>query len=109
MTETARTWQKRVARWRSSGETAAVFGAREGVRANTLLWWSSKLKRDAGTPASSTPGRMVQLVRASSGARGSGVIVVDLPEARARVMIEPGFDRETLAVVLEMLRPEPRP
>ena len=49
MTETARTWQKRVARWRSSGETAAVFGAREGVRANTLLWWSSKLKRDAGT------------------------------------------------------------
>ena len=108
MTETAKTWQKRVARWRSSGETAAVFGAREGVRANTLLWWSSKLKRDAATPARSASVPMVQLVRVPSRSRGLGV-VVDLPEARARVMIEPGFDRETLAVVLEMLRPEPRP
>lgn len=106
MTETTKvTWQKRVARWKASGETAAAFGAREGVRANTLLWWSSRLKREAGTAARSAPVRMVQLVRAPSSSRGSGVIV-DLPDARARVMVEPGFDRETLGVVLEMLRLE---
>ena len=103
MTETAKTWQKRIARWKASGETAAAFGAREGVRANTLLWWSSKLKREA--VASSESIRLVQLVRAPSSSRGSGVIV-DLPDVRARVMVEPGFDRETLGVVLEMLRLE---
>ena len=105
MTETAKTWQKRVERWKASGDTAAAFGAREGVRASTLQWWASKLKRDAGMAASSMPVRMVQLVRAPSSSRGSGVIV-DLPDARVRVMVEPGFDRETFAVVLEMLRRE---
>ena len=103
MTETAKTWHKRVARWKASGETAAAFGAREGVRANTLLWWSSKLKREAAE--SSAPVRMVQLVRTPSSSRGSGVIV-ELSDVRARVMVEPGFDRETLGVVLEMLRLE---
>jgi hypothetical protein len=91
MTETAKTWHKRVARWKAS------------VRANTLLWWSSKLKREAA--ASSESVRMVQLVRAPSSSRGSGVIV-DLPDVRARVMVEPGFDRETLGVVLDVLQRE---
>ena len=100
MTETAVTWQRRVARWKASGETAAVFGAREGVRPATLLWWSSRLKRKP-SPAS-VPARMVQLVRAPSSSRGSGVIV-DLPDARARISVEHGFDRETFAVVLELL------
>jgi hypothetical protein len=35
-------------------------------------------------------------------------VIVDLPDARVRVMVEPGFDRETFAVVLEMLRREQR-
>jgi len=33
-------------------------------------------------------------------------VIVELSDVRARVMVEPGFDRETLGVVLEMLRLE---
>jgi transposase-like protein len=43
-------------RWRRSGLSAEQFAKREGVRTNTLLWWSSQLRR--GTRAehgSSTP------------------------------------------------------
>lgn len=100
------TWQKRVAQWKASGETAAVFAAREGVKEGTLRWWSSRLQREVPTGAGPAPVPMVQLVRVPSRSRGTGV-VVDLPDARARVMIDPGFDRETLAAVLELLGGRP--
>jgi hypothetical protein len=103
MTKTAKaTWQKRVAEWRASGETAAVFAAREGIKVGTLRWWSSRLQREVTTTAALAPVPMVQLVRIPSRSRGTGV-VVDLPDARARVMVDPGFDRNTLALVLELL------
>ena len=96
------TWQRRVAQWRASGETAAVFAAREGIKEGTLRWWSSRLQREGTAGAGPAAVPMVQLVRVPSSSRGTGV-VVDLPDAHARVMIDPGFDRETLAVVLELL------
>jgi transposase len=103
MTEAAKvTWQKRVARWKASGETADAFAAREGIKAGTLRWWSSRLQRDVTTAPGPAPVRMVQLVRVPSSSRATGVIV-DLPDTRARVIVEPGFDRETLARVLELL------
>jgi hypothetical protein len=103
MTKTAKvTWQKRVAEWRASGETAAVFAARKGVKVGTLRWWSSRLQREVTTATPPAPVPMVQLVRIPSRSRGTGV-VVDLPDARARVMVDPGFDRNTLALVLELL------
>lgn len=96
------TWQRHVARWRASGETAAAFAAREGIKVGTLRWWSSRLQRDAVAGPGQAPVSMVQLVRIPSKAGGAGV-VVDLMDVRARVMVEPGFDRETFALVLEML------
>lgn len=39
-------WQATVARWRRSGRTAAEFAEREGLSANTLQWWSSRLGSD---------------------------------------------------------------
>jgi len=99
--EVKTTWSKRVARWKASGETATAFGAREGIKASTLRWWSSMLQREHTIGAASSI-RMVQLVRTPHASRSSGVIV-DLPDARARVIVESGFDRETLSAVLEML------
>lgn len=96
------TWQKRVAKWRASGETAAVFAAREGIKVGTLRWWSSRLQREVTTAAAPAPIPMVQLMRIPGRSSGTGV-VVDLPEARARIMVDPGFDRNTLALVLELL------
>jgi hypothetical protein len=103
MTKAAKiTWQKRVAEWRASGETAAVFAAREGLKVGTLRWWSSQLRREVTATAAPAPAPLVQLVRVPSRSSGTGV-VVDLPDVRARVMVDPGFDRNTLALVLELL------
>jgi len=64
MTDEAKTtWSKRVARWKASGETAAAFGAREGIKASTLRWWSSMLQREHTFGAASTSIRMVQPAR----------------------------------------------
>ena len=40
-------WKRRVARWRASGESAAVFGRRQGWHPRTLTWWASRLRRGA--------------------------------------------------------------
>lgn len=100
MTDTTSKWQKRVARWRASGETAEVFSAREGYAASTLRWWSSRLAREKAAPAAVG---MVQLIRvpAPPAARSSAsAVVIDLVEARARITIEAGVDGATLKTVL---------
>lgn len=104
MTDTKSTWRKRVALWKASGESASVYGAREGLKPSTLQWWSWRLRRERTSSAASATEAvpMVQLVRAPAASRGAGV-AIDLLDARARVVIEPGVDRDTLALVLEML------
>ena len=105
MTDTAIRWQKRVARWRTSGETAEAFSAREGFAANTLRWWSSRLGRVKTAPAGV---EMVQVVRVPSVAAApprpaAGAVVVELLDARARITVDAGVDAATLRTVLAAL------
>src|SRR5947208_2221387 len=105
MTDTTSTWQKRVAQWRASGETAEAFSAREGFAASTLRWWSSKLGRAKAERASI---KMVQVVRTPAVAAApprpaAGAVVVELLEARARIIVEAGVDAATLKMVLATL------
>jgi hypothetical protein len=73
-------WMERVRHWRASGLTAGAFAAREGLSASTLLWWSSKLKRDGrGTatfievvPTPTEPGYIEVVVREQVRIRVSG-------------------------------------
>jgi hypothetical protein len=44
---TEKTWAERVTRWEQSGQTAKVFAAQEGVRAQSLSWWKWKLRQGA--------------------------------------------------------------
>jgi transposase len=102
MSDTKETWKKRVASWRASGETAKKYSAGRGWSAGTLLWWSSRLGRETPAPAV----RMAQLVRSSAPRdRGeiAGAIVVELLDARVRVTVEPGADREVVGTILELL------
>ena len=39
-------WARPVSAWRSSGMTSKAYAAAQGLKAKTLLWWSSKLKGD---------------------------------------------------------------
>lgn len=105
MADTTSKWQKRVAQWRASGETAEAFSAREGFAVSTLRGWSSKLGRAKAAPASVA---MVQVVRTPAVAAAPprsavGAIVVELVEARARITVETGVDAATLKTVFAAL------
>jgi len=101
MSGTSAIWKKRVAEWRASGQTAEAFSAGRGWSAQTLRWWSSRLGRKVQAPVV----RVAQLVRttSSSDARGAGAVVVEDLDARLRITIEAGADREMVTTVLEVV------
>ena len=112
MSDTVETWKKRVASWRASGQTAEEFSEGRPWSPKTLRWWSSRLGRKSETavPAPVPVVRVAQLVRASAPVdreRG-GSIVVEALDARLRITIEVGAERDTVAVVLGALVPEAR-
>jgi hypothetical protein len=102
MAKASTVWRKRVASWRASGETAEQFSARHGFAPATLKWWASRLRRgESARPVL----RVAQLVRAPEPARepDRGVVVVEWLEARVRVTVERGADRDALVAVLGLV------
>lgn len=102
MSDTKSTWQGRVASWRASGLTADEFAARHGVAAGTLRWWASRLKREE-RKQDATRVRMARVIRAATPATARGSVIVDVPDARARVTVEAGVERATLDAVFGAL------
>lgn len=97
----ATTWRRRIVGWRASGLTAAEYARGRGYAPATLRWWASRL-RGTDDGVESTGLRMARLVVAEPHgvAGGSGV---SLDVAGVRVDVGRGFDRTTLAAVLEVL------
>jgi len=110
MSDTVETWKKRVASWRASGQTAEEFSKGRPWSLSTLRWWSSRLGREASSGAAPVV-RVARLVRASAPPppreRG-GSIVVEILDARLRITIERGAERDTVTAVLGVLVPEAR-
>jgi hypothetical protein len=104
MSERAAVWKKRVASWRASGKTAEAFSEGRPWSAGTLRWWSSRLRRELTARARAPEVRFAQVIRSATPdqVRGGGAVVVDWLEARLRITIEPGADREAVATVLEL-------
>lgn len=109
---TTEIWVERVAAWRASGERAETFSRREGYAASTLRWWASRLKRDMAPPPAPAPSPEVRLARvirtapppaAVAVGPGRPAITLDVVHAGVRIGVEPGADRTTLAMVLEVL------
>lgn len=92
----AKTWSKRVAAWRSSGETAAVFASKGGFAPSTLKYWAWRLKR------SSTG--LVRVVRAAERAVPDRERAIEIEVDGLRVMVRSGFDPAALSQVLEVVR-----
>lgn len=110
MSDTVDTWKKRVASWRASGQTAEEFSEGRPWSPKTLRWWSSRLGRRPEAAAPVPVVRVAQLVRSSAPVdreRG-GTIVVEALDARLRITIDVGAERDTVAVVLGALVPEVR-
>src|SRR5882672_8699444 len=109
MSDKKATWRSRVAAWRASGKTAEEFSAGQGFAVGTLRWWSSRLGRE-GTPASVAGSgiRLAKVVRSTEPAAvvapsGRGTIIIEMHDARVRVLVEAGVDRATLSTVLELV------
>ena len=92
-----------MARWRSSGLTSKEFATREGLKARSLLWWSSKLRREAGPGSLAVPKKAAQVsfVEVSAMAFGTAIHV---RLADAEVEVPPGADEATLTAVVRALR-----
>lgn len=103
MLDTATMWRNRVAGWRASGETAAVYSARHGFTTSSLRYWSCRLRREEAGRAPVV--RLAQLVRAAQPMpeTARGTITIELLDVHARVTVAPEVDREMLAAVLAML------
>jgi len=100
MSDARTVWKQRVASWRASGDSAAKFSAGRGYAASTLKWWASKLRSEAPIPVV----RVAQFVRSPVERAGSpGSIIVEGLDSRVRITIEPGADRDALALVLDSL------
>ncbi len=58
-------WRRRIEAWKRSGQTAGDYGARHGIKAQQLYWWSWWLRKkggpdgNAGTPAEQQPVRLL--------------------------------------------------
>ena len=84
---------------RESGERAEEFSRHEEFSAATLRWWASKLKRET-TPDDV---RIARVLRAPTEKHTGSTIVIEAIRSGARVSIEAGADKTTLAMVLELL------
>ena len=80
-------WVRTVQRWRRSGLTSSEFSAREGLNAGTLLWWSSRLRREARGRA---PLAFVEVA-----AVAAGPVEVELTNGRI-VRVPSSFDEDSL-------------
>jgi transposase len=109
------TWRRRVAEWRSSGQTAEAFSSGKGYAAGTLFWWSSRLGRASPTVVSDMRGarsgvRLARVVRQATTVSPreavlsgvSGEVVVEL--GAMRIIVRNGADAATVGAVLEGAR-----
>jgi hypothetical protein len=108
-------WSERVADWRSSGLTSKKFCEGREFTAGGLRHWAHLLGRDSKVPLAEGGTRLARVVRVASprkaGRAGSpsarcqetatGGLVVEYGQARVAVSV--GFDRSTLAAVLDVL------
>jgi hypothetical protein len=88
---------------------AELARAGQGFAVGTLRWWSSRLGREGARPAAAISDiRLAKVVRSpepvggvAPGARGA--VIIELHDARVRVVVETGVDRATLSTVLELV------
>ncbi len=113
-------WEERVAAWKASGLGSPEFCKGRGFSASGLRYWASRLRREGSAPMVKAPqairlGRVLRrLGPAPEAAVGTPESVLASPLARAatpllvecgglRVVVLPGFDRGTLAAVLDVV------
>jgi hypothetical protein len=100
------TWAARVAEWKASGLSSPAFCAGKDFTAGGLRHWAYRLAH--GEPRRAPRVRLARVVRTRAGAKGrppggdrSAEVVLEL--GSARILVRPGFDRDTVAALVEVL------
>jgi len=109
----AATWARRVAAWKGSGLTSEAFCKGKPFTAGGLRYWAHKIRQERPGKTDQPVIRIGRVLRrpgpvdaASKPAQPSvnekvEAIVVEV--GAVRVAVRPGFDRPTLAAVLDLL------
>jgi transposase len=117
----AATWKERVTAWRASGKTAAEFCAGQDFSKGGLHYWSHKLGRlgrddEASRGRARGVTRLLRVQRKVGPAPGDvttrpaqdcAAVGLVLEVAGIRIAVNAGFDRATLASVLDVVRQLP--
>ncbi len=99
----AQFWQGHVERWRASGQSQAAYCREQQLSVHRLRRWKTKFERQAPPSGAVAPGLIpVQVSSALPETRGDAGVRVWLNE-RCWVEVRVGFDRATLAAVLQVL------
>lgn len=107
-------WAKRVKEWQASGESSGAFCEGREFSSKALVWWASRFRR-VGFPKEA----VVPVQRGRKAERKAGLARVvrggeDVPRVTepavvielsyARVRVEVGCSRASLAMVMDVLR-----
>jgi hypothetical protein len=107
----AETWARRVAAWKASGRSSEAFCKGKAFTAGGLRHWAYRLRcegRDEPEPVIRI-GRVLRRPAPAEAAKPAQPSIDEKAEAivvelgAARVAVRPGFDRLTLAAVLDLL------
>jgi hypothetical protein len=106
----AEAWASRVAAWRASGQTSTAFCEGKDFTAGGLRHWAHLLRKREAQASRGQTVRIARVVRPRrAAARAAVASRVDMGEpvtielGGARIAVGRGFDRATLAAVLEVL------
>jgi hypothetical protein len=100
------TWAARVAEWKASGLSSPAFCVGKDFTAGGLRHWAHRLEH--GDPARRPRVRFARVVRTRAGAKarpspGERISDLVVEIGGARIFVRPGFDRETVAALVEVL------
>jgi transposase len=101
--ESRATWERRVRRWKRSGQSAAEFAGHEGVNPRTLAFWKWKLG-SSRLPSRAKAPRSVDFVEVVPEAATQQTAAMEIVVERYRVRLDRRADEATLARVLDALR-----
>ena len=109
---TQETWAKRVERWKESGLTAREFASEVGINAQSLSWWSWRLRsgskkrprvrrRAPATTAAKPAVSPLTFVEMTAAVERDALEVV--VASGVRICVRPEFDAATLTRLLDVL------
>ena len=102
-------WRERVQRWKDGGLTAQQFASEMGLNYHTLLYWSSRLKRDeTGTDRTTQRETTPEFIEVTETiTREKSVLArsgLELLISDVLIKVPVGVDEQTLRRVLLVIR-----